>query len=268
MPAIENWHTVDMSYTNDHGTSVETTAKFLVPPATAHWGIISDIDDTVLRTNSSNLLRMARLTFFNNAHTRLPFKGVAAFYRALHRGTSQSSHNPLFYVSSSPWNLYDLLEDFFELHQIPMGPFFLRDFGIDETKFIKSGHGDHKLAQIEKIMTTYPDMEFILIGDSGEKDPEIFSQVVHDFKGRVKCIYIRDVTQTKRDEAIQKLATEVASAGIEMILIEDSEAAAKHAAEKGFIDPATLSLIAKGKRKDENAPDELEQVMKGIGSNE
>lgn len=263
LPPNQLWHTVSFNLTDPTGFDEKTTGKFLIPADTSNLGIISDIDDTVLRTNSSNLLSMARITLLNNAHTRLPFEGVAAFYRALHKGTSKSSINPLFYVSSSPWNLYDLLEDFFELHHIPMGPFLLRDFGIDETKFIKSGHGDHKIVQIEKILKTYPSMKFILIGDSGEQDPEIFAQVVRDFPDRIVCIYIRDVTETKRDQAIKKLAKEVAVAGIEMLLVENSEKAAIHAAQKGYIDPSALPDITKEKVKDENAPDEIELIMKG-----
>src|SRR5690606_6523602 len=130
---------------------------------------------------ASNLLQMLKLTLFNNAHTRLPFEGVAALYQAFHAGAGGSEKNPLFYVSSSPWNLYDLLDEFFYLQDIPKGPFFLRDFGIDKDKFIVSGHEEHKIVQIEKILSTYPDMKFILIGDSGEKDPEIFTNVVQAF---------------------------------------------------------------------------------------
>lgn len=263
LPPDQLWHTIPVKLDQNAALDVTSTGKFMIPPSSSKLGVISDIDDTVLRTNSSNFLSMVRITFLNNAHTRLPFEGVAAFYRALHKGTSESSYNPLFYVSSSPWNLYDLLEEFFELHHIPMGPFLLRDFGIDDTKFIKSGHGDHKIVQIEKILTTYPEMKFILIGDSGEKDPEIFHQVVHDFPDRIECIYIRDVTGNSRDLAIQKLAEEVFPLGIEMILVENSEAAAIHAANKGYIDSSSLPEITQEKIKDENAPDELEQIVKG-----
>ena len=262
LPEGEHWHTVSLKLLNATQEPGEITGKFLIPPKTSSFGIISDIDDTVLRTNSSNLLKMVRLTLLNNAHTRLPFEGVAGLYRALYKGTSLSSNNPLFYVSSSPWNLYDLLEDFFELHQIPMGPFLLRDFGIDSTKFIKSGHGDHKVAQIKKILKTYPTMKFILIGDSGEKDPEIFSEIVQAFPDRISCIYIRDVSKGKRDKAVDMLIKQVAKNGIEMVVVADSLEAAKHASEKGFIDLNAIVDIQKEKEKDAQGSDELTQVLK------
>ena len=71
--------------------------------------MISDIDDTIVRTGATSLLMMLRVVLLSNAHTRLPFQGVAAFYGALARGASGQDSNPLFYVSSSPWNLYDVL---------------------------------------------------------------------------------------------------------------------------------------------------------------
>ena len=71
---------------------------------------------------------MAKLTLLHNAHTRLPFEGVAGFYQALQRGRDGEAYNPVFYVSNSPWNLYDLLEDFLDVHGIPRGPLLLRDW--------------------------------------------------------------------------------------------------------------------------------------------
>ena len=100
----------------------------MVTPASAAVGVISDIDDTVVISDTSHLLRMARLVFLSNARSRLPFPGVAALYRALHRGMGSQTDNPIFYVSSSPWNLYDLLSDFFALQDIPAGPLFLREW--------------------------------------------------------------------------------------------------------------------------------------------
>ncbi|HFC12424.1 MAG TPA: DUF2183 domain-containing protein, partial [Anaerolineae bacterium] len=187
-PLAAGWHSAEVSLAD----SEPVDAPFLVVSDvadSAEFGIISDIDDTILKTNATNLLRAAQLTILGNAHTRLAFAGVAAFYRAL----SHDGRNPIFYVSSSPWNLYDLLDDFIIAQEIPTGPLCLRDLGIDRNKFITTAHGQHKLAQIEAILTTYPDLPFILIGDSGQKDPEIYSEIVSRFPNRVLAIYIRDV---------------------------------------------------------------------------
>ena len=191
------WHEVELELLDEvvpGQGAVTATGQVLVPPFHSHFGVISDVDDTVLKSDATNLFKAARLAFLNNARTRLPFPGVAAFYRALQSGPDSSLFNPIFYVSSSAWNLYDLLADFCNVHGIPKGPFMLRDLGIDKENFLRASHLNHKLAQIEHIMGTYPELPFILIGDSGQHDPEIYHQVINDFPGRVKTIYIREVT--------------------------------------------------------------------------
>src|SRR5690606_2777604 len=90
----------------DGPDGVTATGTAIVPPEDARFGVISDIDDTVLQTNVLDVLAMARNTFLMNSRTRLPFAGVAAFYQALRRGDG-STINPIYYVSSSAWNLYD-----------------------------------------------------------------------------------------------------------------------------------------------------------------
>jgi len=93
---------------------VSSQAEALLAPPTARFITISDIDDTVLQSHVTSLVQAFRTVLLGNARTRLPFPGVAAFYRALHGGASGAEQNPVFYVSSSPWNLYDLLVDFFD----------------------------------------------------------------------------------------------------------------------------------------------------------
>ncbi len=106
--------------------------------------MISDLDDTVIQTDVTRVIRMVRNTLLGNARTRHPFPGVAALYRALHSSAGAPA-NPLFYVSSSPWNLYDMLDDFFRLRSIPEGPIFLRDWGLSSKDRSSSGY---KLAVI------------------------------------------------------------------------------------------------------------------------
>ena len=109
---------------------VRATCFVLVPPPTARFAVISDIDDTVIRTDVGHFMKMARTLFLGNARLRLPFEGVGAFYRALYAGATGHEQNPLFYVSNSPWNLYDLFTDFFQIQDIPVGPVLnLRNWG-------------------------------------------------------------------------------------------------------------------------------------------
>ena len=118
---------------------------------------------------------------------------MAAFYQALQLGDTGKVFNPIFYVSSSPWNLYDLLTDFMDVHAIPTGPLFLQDFGLDRDKFISADHDEHKITHIERLLDLYPKLPFILIGDSGQADPEIYSTILEKYPTRILAIYIRDI---------------------------------------------------------------------------
>ena len=86
----------------EDGQNARAVGQVQIPPATAKFGVISDIDDTILYSNVTNKLKMLLIVAFMNEHTRVPFKGVAAFYRALRRGAGGVENNPIFYVSSSP----------------------------------------------------------------------------------------------------------------------------------------------------------------------
>lgn len=224
----------------------------MISPPFSQFGIISDIDDTVLVTDATNLLQTARLTFLGNAYTRLPFAGIAAFYRALQSGPVTTLFNPIYYVSSSPWNLYDLLVDFFRIQGIPKGPILLRDFSISPTFLLPEGHHVHKLAMIRKVLDVNPQLPFVLIGDSGQQDPEIYAQVVRENPGRIRAIYIRDVSEDRRDETVRELIRTTETYKVPMLLVSDTVAAAEHAALLGLIDPDTIPEIRADRRADTN----------------
>lgn len=240
---------------------VTAVAPVIVPPFSAEFGIISDIDDTILQTHATNWLRAARLTFLGNARMRMPFPGVASYYQALRDGRSGKANNPFFYVSSSPWNLYDLLTDFMELQEIPAGPLLLRDLGIDETKFITTSHSTHKKDQIEGILNTYRMMQFVLIGDSGQHDPEIYTEIVEAFPHRIRAIYIRDVSDDERDAETLALAEKAIEHGVPMLLVGDSLVAAQHSAEINLIRADALTEIASDTLSDSLAPSPIEQLI-------
>jgi phosphatidate phosphatase APP1 len=252
LPADAIWHDAVLELVTDSTEPPATaTAHVLAPPAGATFGVISDLDDTVIRTDATSLVRMLRATMLENAHTRLPFEGVAAFYRALHGGAGGEQRNPVFYVSSSPWNLYDLLVEFLELRGIPLGPVMLRDWGISSESVLPTSHGPHKRAHIAQILAFFPDLPFILIGDSGQEDPEIYRDIVAAHPERVRAIYIRNVSRNPlRRTAMEKLAEEVRTSGSTLVIAEDTYDAARHAADHGWIDPARLADVEREKQED------------------
>jgi phosphatidate phosphatase APP1 len=222
-------------------TTSDAEASVLAPAATARYGVISDLDDTVLQSDATRLLRAARLLLLENARTRLPFPGVAALYRALVAGETGDDGNPLFYVSSSPWNLYDVIADFLDVQEIPPGPVLLRDWDLGRDLF---RHGAHKRAAIGEILESYPALPFVLVGDSGQEDPEVYREIVRDFPGRVRAVYIRSVTRTPaRLAAVEALAAEVAAHGSTLLLADDTEAMAAHAAAHGWMREAAVAAV-------------------------
>jgi phosphatidate phosphatase APP1 len=231
------WHEVGLELVRN--PTIGATGRVLLPPGEARFGVISDIDDTIVYSNVLRKWRMIVSLALSNARTRKPFEGVAAFYRALHGGV-----NPVFYVSKSPWNLYLPLVEFIELQGLPLGPLLLRDFGLRMNK-------DHKTDAIEAILGTYPRLKFILIGDSGEQDPEIYSEIVRRHRERIQVIYIRSVDpRPSRLAAVQELIEEVAPTGCQLVLTPDSEFAAAHAAGEGLIAAAALADVRADKKAD------------------
>src|SRR6476659_3625039 len=211
------WHAIDLDLADPpNGRPVRATAQILTPAPTATFGVVSDMDDTVLQSEVTSFLRAARMVLLENALTRLPFPGVAAFYRALDRGATGAESNPIFYVSSSPWNLYDVIDGFLEAQRIPMGPLLLRDWDLGK---LNERHASHKAVVIREIFDTYPELPFLLVGDSGQEDPEIYTELVRERPGRVKAVYIRNVSANpERSERIRALAREVADAGSTLVL--------------------------------------------------
>ena len=233
----------------------------------ARIGIISDIDDTVLHSGITNWKVAAQLTFLHNARTRKPLKGVAALYHALQRGMPGNAPNPLFYVSSSPWNLYDLLEDFMELNSIPPGPIFLRDLGTDAGKFIKTtGHG-HKLERARQLINRFPQLRWVLLGDSGQADAELYAEAALEFGERIAAIYIRDVdpdTDSPFDSAVDGHLERIAGTRVPMLRAPDSLAIARHAADLGLLETGDIAMVEREVQRDEQRPKQAEAALAGV----
>ena len=247
LPADSLWHDVALELLaplDPAKPSPAAVGRVLVPPATAKLGIISDLDDTVVQTGATDIRATLRSVFLSNARTRLPFPGVAMLYRALQDGVGGRENNPVFYVSSSPWNLYDVLSEFLALREIPEGPIMLRDWGLSQQELLPTSHGSHKLDAIKGIVELYPTLPFLLIGDSGQEDPEIYREVVARYPSRILGIYIRNVTpDPARVERIRALAREVSDARSELLLAVDSGEVAAHALDRGWIDSAALERV-------------------------
>lgn len=213
----------------------------------ADYAIISDIDDTILVSHATNFFRKMRLMLTKNALTRLPFAGVAEFYQALIKGTSEHYQNPVFYVSSSEWNLYDYLEDFCTAQDIPKGPFLLQELKSGFHDLFQSGGGthSHKEDKIQHLFSVYPDVQFILIGDSGQRDAVLYRNIANAYPHRVKAIYIRDVHKKKKRKKVLRIADGFTNTAIDMLLVQDTGEAAYHALQHQWISHSDYEKIIK-----------------------
>ena len=215
--------------------TVEAVGEVLVAPPTSRFMVISDIDDTVVATGVANKVRMISRMLLKSAESRVAFAGVAELYRQLHDGRSGHEDNPLLYVSRGPWVIYETLEAFFKLHRFPARPvLFLREWGLRfRPPFVRKDH-DHKIDVINELLAVSPELPVVLIGDSGQHDPEMYDDVLRSWPDRVCLVLIRDVTGGSRDSAVGELAKH---AGTPFVLAESSEQMAAAAAAIGLIEP-------------------------------
>jgi phosphatidate phosphatase APP1 len=166
---------------------------------------------------------MVHRTITGSALTRTPFPGAAALYRDLAAG-----HNPVFYVSSSPWNLHAFLVAFLRHRGFPLGPVLLRDL-------LGTAEGaEEKAGRIREILELHPGLRFVLVGDSGERDPEIYADVVREHPGRIVAVYIREVRLDPGDGRVERVSSTWAD-DTPFVLAADSEAVRRHARTLGLL---------------------------------
>lgn len=244
------WYPVHLRLVEPADAQDEATGEVYIPLESARYVVISDIDDTVMDTGVANKAKMLWRLFMQRAQQRVAFPGVSALYRAFHDGLSGTDENPLLYVSRGPWSIYEMLVEFFRLNRIPVGPIlFLREWGLSLQRPLPQRSENHKLNLIRDMLTVYDDRPFVLIGDSGQHDPEIYAQIVREHPGRVEAVYIRNVSNDPgREDAIERLAEQVAEVGSSLLLAADTYAIAEHAAAHDLISPEALTAILEARR--------------------
>lgn len=199
------WHVMDLE-ADINGTLVRAMGRVLVPDPKARVAIISDIDDTILKTGLTQGFTAARRTFFRDVTGRRPVRGMPALYQGLERGVSRKANAPFFYVSTGSWNMYDYLESFLSMQRLPMGPMFLTDWGPTSQRLMRDGR-EHKRTTIRKILTAYPDFKFVLIGDVGQGDPETYEVMMREFGDQViaaMVIYVGSHLKERTEEIAER----------------------------------------------------------------
>ncbi len=157
----------------------------------ARRGVVCDIDDTVWITGIRHPLRAAWRTFAGNGSTRRPVVGMAVLLTRLVEGEG-APHAPVVYLSNGPWNLAGPITDFLGRHGFPAGALLLTDWGISPRAWFRSGRA-HKRSSLERLATDLPGVQWVLVGDDGEHDPEIYRDFARSHPGHVVAIALRTV---------------------------------------------------------------------------
>ena len=177
---------------------------FLVEPT--GLSVISDIDDTIKITEVRDREAMLRNTFLRSFR---PAPGMASLYERWRT----NDHAQFHYVSASPWQLYPALAEFRRTNGFPAGTFHLKTLRLKDESFLDLFQSpvEYKLGVIEPLLAKFPQRRFILVGDSGEADPEVYGEVTRRHPEQIERILIRDVTnEDERAERYRAAFREVA----------------------------------------------------------
>ncbi len=184
------WHFPELDFKTQTDQSVSTLHQ------ESPIAIISDIDDTLVHTQVRHKKRTILKAIIGNAFRKQPIKGAALFCHRLIKNNANKP--PIFYVSRSPFELYDLLQHFFDLHKFPKGPMLLRNISTTKHYHQKDYKTEQKFLAIKQIVELCKDMKFILVGDSSEKDALIYLSIADLFPDRISRIYIREVYASEK----------------------------------------------------------------------
>lgn len=200
---LPSWIKFKTGTAHDSGRIFEGKAKYLPPEGVL---IVSDIDDTIKVTEVKDRQKMLENTFLN------PYKsveGMPGLYRSW-----ETEGADFFYLSASPWQLYEPLTQFLADESFPEGLMQMKTFDLPSgIKTIFDNPEKVKIPALKKLMKSFPGRKFILVGDSGEKDPEIYGKIAAEYGDRIAWILIRNVTGESPDskrfnDALQKFPRE------------------------------------------------------------
>lgn len=231
------WNDYEVSIVYKNKTIVEQ-GKY-IRPHKGEIGIISDIDDTFLISESLNPFKKLYLLLFKNVHSRKVFEDVVPHYQALHLSGRDNEHetNAFFYVSSSEWNLYGFIVKFTEIHKLPEAVLLLKDIKTKLSNFIFSGRGshNHKFEKIKHILEFYPNLKYVLLGDDSQEDPFLYEAISKIFPLTVKAVYIRQTGNVPLKK-VQKAMDNLKDLGVEVCYFTSSSEAIDHSKSIGLIE--------------------------------
>jgi phosphatidate phosphatase APP1 len=248
VPDLEpGWHEVQVATVpqrDDIITEVVCTGRFFKPHPQAPFAVISDLDDTVIRSGLTEGLAAMRRTLLGDQHTRKAIPGMSSWYRGMARAGSVDGVEPgFFFVSTGSWSFYEMLVQFLQLRGFPRGPLFLTDWGPTDRYLARSG-AMHKKHTIGRLMQAYRQTGFVMVGDTGQGDFDAYTDAARHFPDQVRLIVLLPVGDSERDAEVKELAGQARAEGIPVHAVDSVAEAATIALELGLCDSMTLEEVA------------------------
>jgi phosphatidate phosphatase APP1 len=230
------WHLINVNLLSPQGVVAAVGQGKIFVPHSTQYGFISDIDDTVLVSHSADTGKKLKVMFTKNPRSRKTFFDVVKYYQLLaFAHTEPALPNPFFYVSSSEWNLYDDLNEFFKHNDLPKGAFLLNSIKKWYQLF-KTGNTKHqgKLIRVVRILKVFPKQRFVLLGDNSQKDPEIYVNIANKYPDRIVAIYLRNISPEK-EVATLNLLESIQNKEIHFCLFKHTDEAIEHSKSIGLL---------------------------------
>ncbi len=180
------WHTATL---RTEGSEI-VEAPLNIIDANATFGVLSDVDDTVMVTALPRPLLAAWNTFVLDEHARVPTPGMAVL---LERLASLQPGTPVIYLSTGAWNVAPTLTRFLSRNLYPRGVLLLTDWGPTPDRLFRSGH-DHKRENLDRLASEFPGIRWLLIGDDGQHDEEHYRDFALAHPENVAAIAIRQLS--------------------------------------------------------------------------
>ncbi|GAA2176388.1 DUF2183 domain-containing protein [Arthrobacter parietis] len=183
------WHTVRIK----SGDSVVADAPVRVVEDDVTFGVVSDIDDTVMVTALPRPFLAAWNTFVLDEHARTPTPGMSVLMERIVR---QNPAAPVLYLSTGAWNVAPALTRFLSRNLYPAGPKLLTDWGPTRDRWFRSGQ-EHKRSSLERLAEEFPSVKWLLVGDDGQHDEAIYAEFARNHPGNVRAIAIRQLSPSE-----------------------------------------------------------------------
>lgn len=223
------WRTLTMSVENGEPA---TAHVYIVDPA-ARFGVISDVDDTVMVTALPRPLLAAWNSFVLNEHARQPVPGMAVL---LERLMTEHPGAPMIYLSTGAWNVAPTLNRFLHRHLFPRGAMLLTDWGPTHDRWFRSGRL-HKETNLRRLAEEFPNITWLLVGDDGQHDDEIYTQFTVEHPESVAGVAIRRLTTTEAVLAGGRTSVDnhSAAAGVPWVSADDGAGLASRLRAVGLL---------------------------------